>query len=76
MFWRKKHSYVDLETQAKDKPAKVATANLEHDGTSVPFALTDRVEVDKITVARKGKEIMVMLGTDDGNFINIDIKEK
>lgn len=76
MFFRKKSSYVDLETQAAGKATKVANAALAHDGTSVPFSLTDRVEVDKITIARKGKEIMVMLGTDDGHFINIDIKEK
>lgn len=75
-MFKKKTSTIDLEAATPKQPVKIAANVVEHDGEPVPFALTQRVEVDKITVARKGKHIEVALGTDDDHFINIRINER
>lgn len=75
-MFKKKTSSIDLEAATPKQPVKIAANDLNHSGEAVPFALTQRVEVDKITIARTDKEINVALGTDDGHFINITIKER
>lgn len=74
-MFRSKKSTIDLEAQTPGQPVKLASNELNHSGETVPFALTQRVEVDKVAVTRTGKVINVALGTDDGHFINITIKE-
>lgn len=74
-MFSKKQSTVELEAQTPSQPVKYASYDLKHNGETVPFALTARVEVDKITVGRRGKVISIALGTEDGHFINLTIKE-
>lgn len=74
-MFKKKTSTIELEAQTPNQPVKLASNELNHSGETVPFSLTQRVEVDKVAVTRTGKVINVALGTDDGHFINIIIKE-
>lgn len=74
-MFNKKPAQIDLTAETPSHPVKVAGAELPSNGAPVPFALTQRVEVEKVAVAREGKTLTVSLGTDDGHFINIVIKD-
>lgn len=74
-MFKKRSSTIELEAQTPDQPVKLAANELNHSGETVPFSLTTRVEVDKVAVTRTGKVLNIALGTDDGHFINITIKE-
>lgn len=76
MFKKSNSSTVELEAQTPKQPVKIAAGEVNHSGETLPFALTERVEVDKVTVTRNSNTIVVALGTDDGHFINLTIKEK
>lgn len=75
-MFKKKQSTVELEAQTPKQPVKLAFGDLDHDGKTLPFVLTQRVEVDKVAVTRTGNEVNIALGTEDGHFINLTIKEK
>lgn len=77
MIWPfKRTSVIELEAKAAGQPVKIASNDINHSGETVPFALTQRVEVDKVAITRTNKLINVALGTEDGHFINITIREK
>lgn len=73
-MFSKKPAYVELTAETPKHPVKVAGGELASNGTPLPFALTQRIEVDKVAVSRDSNQTTVSLGTDDGNFINIVIK--
>lgn len=74
-MFKKRPASIELTAETPKHPVKVAGADLPANGNPVPFTLTQRVEVERVAISREGKQLTVALGTDDGHFINIVIKD-